>query len=530
MKKSIFTIVAVLGIGTSFLFAQNGALDLTFSSNATGCFNPVSEAIMAHIVLDDNSILCASYDKNPFNNLYQGSISKFTAEGNYELSFGPNADGSVQIADINNLFLSNLAVGNDGSIFSCSFDALNATGGRIDKLTPGGLPVLSFGVNGVLELPDFAPDSLINGMGIIEIDNQDRILVTIGVTLTASNTSTTCLARLLPDGSPDVTFGNAGFYFLPFPNCRIAQIIESDNSIILAGSVITGTGSTAVFSTYCLKINSSGQLITSFGSNGITELSPGIYKRCTAANLMPNGSIALLYYFPVGQLYNTSITLLNGDGSINTGYANNGTFTLNIGASTLAIAEDMDVLPDGSILAAGYTIYSANTAPGRNVLLFKLNPSGTLDTGFGLDGVINEDYAGGDDAYANIAFQSDYKLILTGNWSFQDFVQSPSDALTSSLCRRNLAFSDPTGILSQTINTPLLFPNPINSGDQQLHFKNLEADASVQIMTCDGRILGEYDLYAGQKTLALAQTLATGMYLIKISSNGKSETQKLMVR
>ena len=138
MKKSIFTVVAVLGVSTSFLFAQNGALDLSFSSNATGCFNPVSEAIMAHIVLDDNSILCASYDKNPFNNLYQGSVSKFTGEGNYDLSFGSNADGTVQIADINNLFLSNLAVGNDGSIFSCSFDALNATGGRIDTRWPSG--------------------------------------------------------------------------------------------------------------------------------------------------------------------------------------------------------------------------------------------------------------------------------------------------------------------------------------------------------------------------------------------------------
>ena len=399
----------------------------------------------------------------------------------------------------------------------------------VEELTPGGLPATSFGVNGVLELPDFAPDSLINGMGVIEIDIQDRILVTIGVTLTATNTSTTCLARLLPDGTPDATFGNGGYYFLPFPNCRIAQIMESDNSIILAGSVITGTGSTAVFSAYCLKLNSSGQLINSFGINGITELSPGVYKRCTAANIMPNGNIALLYYSPVGQLYNTSITLLNGDGSINTSYANNGTFTLNIGASTLAIAEDMDVLPDGSVLAAGYTIYSANTAPGRNVLLFKLNPSGTLDTGFGSAGVINEDYAGGDDSYANIAFQSDYKLILTGNWSFQDFVQSPSDAPTSSMCRRNLEFSDPTGILSQSLNNSLVFPNPINSGDQQLQFKNIEAGASVNIMTCDGRILGVYNLKAGQKTLDLTQSLATGMYIVKISFNGKSETHKLMV-
>ncbi len=64
---------------------------------------------------------------------------------------------------------------------------------------------------------------------------------------------------------------------------------------------------------------------------------------------------------------------------------------------------------DGKLLAVGYT-----TAGTRDVILARYNPDGSLDTGFGGDGLVTTDFTGEADYAYDVVLQPDGKIIIAG--------------------------------------------------------------------------------------------------------------------
>lgn len=152
------------------------------------------------------------------------------------------------------------------------------------------------------------------------------------------------LARYLPNGTTDTTFGDNGYVQLTFVAQAVA--VQPDGKIVVsAGQTVDGPDN-ALSEFTVARYNPDGSPDTSFGTNGSTT---------TVVSQQPQP-----------------------------------------GGSAIASANALAVLPDGDILAAGtagvdYTIDSS-----RWFVLARYTPDGSLDSTFGDDGVVQTSFTGGD--------------------------------------------------------------------------------------------------------------------------------------
>jgi uncharacterized delta-60 repeat protein len=154
----------------------------------------------------------------------------------------------------------------------------------------------------------------------------------------------------------------------------------------------------------------SGDLDSTFGSGGRVTTATGNTDSGNASAVQPDGKIVV-----AGTSRNLSdndfaVARYNFDGSLDTTFSGDGKVTTNLG-STYDSAAAVAIQSDWKIVAAGVTRIN-------NVDVFALvryNPDGTLDTTFGGDGIVTTNISG-DDAVADIAIQTDGKIVAIGDY------------------------------------------------------------------------------------------------------------------
>ena len=147
------------------------------------------------------------------------------------------------------------------------------------------------------------------------------------------------LARFLPNGARDTTFGNGGFAALPnlgIPSVHPGLAVQSDGKLVWAGEATASNGTGSTFAV--VRFNANGTLDQGFGAGGLATTT-----------------------FPV---FNASVQ----------------------GAQTVLMQ------PDGKILAGGENITSnpsgTSRAPETFGALARFNADGSIDTSFGTGGQV----------------------------------------------------------------------------------------------------------------------------------------------
>ena len=102
----------------------------------------------------------------------------------------------------------------------------------------------------------------------------------------------------------------------------------------------------------------------------------------------------------------------NTDGSADTSFGTNGRVQLFIGNDSYAY--DSYIRNDGKIIVAGIAYGHIG---GFGVVLLQLNPNGSLDSTFGLNGVTIVDLTINDDFASAMAVQSDGKILISGTYT-----------------------------------------------------------------------------------------------------------------
>lgn len=220
------------------------------------------------------------------------------------------------------------------------------------------------------------------------------------------------LARYLPNGSLDTSFGNGGIVVTAVPSADagiFAVALQPDGKIVVAGDVYS------VFDEFALaRYEPNGSLDTSFGSGGTVETA------FTSANavasglaLQSNGKIVVAgYSSPDPRHTSFALARFNPNGSLDTGFGSGGKLTTSIGGSddeAFAVA----LQPDGEIVVAGESYVS----PQYRFALARYKPDGSLDVSFGSGGTVTTAVANaspGDYAYA-LALQPDGKIVAAGD-------------------------------------------------------------------------------------------------------------------
>lgn len=144
-------------------------------------------------------------------------------------------------------------------------------------------------------------------------------------------------------GQLDTSFANGGLLAVPTgKSAENAVAIQSDGKIIVAGLGVAGNA----FADTLVRVNTDGTLDTSFGSGGIVDLSPPGQEDITGIfglAIQPDGKIVAA----AAGLIGVCAVRVDSKGNLDTSFGSNGftsNVSLEVGAGNLALQADGKIL------------------------------------------------------------------------------------------------------------------------------------------------------------------------------------------
>ncbi len=217
------------------------------------------------------------------------------------------------------------------------------------------------------------------------------------------------LTRYNSDGTPDPTFDSDGTLLksVGTTNDTVAAIaLQPDGKIIAVGSRHNGSNPDFVVA----RFNPDGSSDMAFDGDGVQFTPIGTSTDIAFdVAVQPDGKIVV-----AGQRYSAgfndaAVVRYNSDGSPDSSFGTGGKVVVPVVADNdMALA--MALQPDGKIVLTG----PATVAGYRDFAFVRLNPNGSLDTGFDGDGILIMPISPGDDIPRGLITQSDGKLLAVG--------------------------------------------------------------------------------------------------------------------
>jgi uncharacterized delta-60 repeat protein len=211
--------------------------------------------------------------------------------------------------------------------------------------------------------------------------------------------------RLNIDGSLDNTFGTGGVvtYDSGKDDDSYAVALQSDGKIVIVGDHFNGTN----YDVLVMRLNNNGTLDNTFGTGGVVIYDSGGDDFGNAVTIQSDGKIVV-----TGDRYNgikdyVLVLRLNSSGILDNTFGTGGIFTYNSENNSYGWA--VAIQSDAKMVVTGIRDNVTNC----DILVLRLNSNGILDNTFGTGGVVT--YNSGNDNYAfAMAIQSDSKIVVTG--------------------------------------------------------------------------------------------------------------------
>lgn len=371
--KTLYKLLVILFFSFTVNAQSPGDLDSTFGTNGVQSYlfaDCDSRANSLHLY--NGSIYVGGYLEDVSdcaNGLQRGGISKLDTNGILDASF--NSSGSTN--DQSMFWPHSLLNPMTGKLILTGYDRQN-TNSDFEHSRIG------FDANGVIDT-SFVSGRIALGTNDNERSRANAISPITGEFITVGFTQNNqfLVGKFLADGNVDVNFGIGGFAFDLHPNFNggnaYAGLIQSDGKVLIAG----GLGSASLDAYGLIRYDENGTLDPTFGSGGFVSINnqpSSTFHRCTGIVQQDDGKIVGAGFYDNGTDNTMTIFRLNTDGSLDSSFATNGSFSVNRPGATLS--EGLAIQGDGKILAV---IDDAN-----QFLIVRLNPNGTIDNTFGNNG------------------------------------------------------------------------------------------------------------------------------------------------
>ncbi len=222
------------------------------------------------------------------------------------------------------------------------------------------------------------------------------------------------LARYNTDGSVDTSFGTAGQ--VPVggtQNTAQGLALQPDGKIVVVGFTRGGTNEDFAVARY----DTNGAVDTSFGTGGkVSADFSAAVDRAWAVLIQPNGGIVVAGHAsissPLGADNEFAVARFTSSGALDTSFGTGGKVTTNIAGRT-DLAHAAALQGDGKIVLAGRVADGGGDNPDFG--LVRYNADGSLDTGFGVAGIVREVTANSWDEAADLVIQNDGKIVAAGH-------------------------------------------------------------------------------------------------------------------
>jgi uncharacterized delta-60 repeat protein len=216
------------------------------------------------------------------------------------------------------------------------------------------------------------------------------------------------LARYLPDGSLDVGFGTGGIVRTEFPGVLFAEAhalaVQGDGKL-----VAVGTAGSEAFA--LARYNPDGTLDPRFGNGGIVSTAfGGFFNEANAVAVQENGKIVAAGQ-NFGATSDFALARYRTNGTLDPDFGAGGMVTTGFAAG--GIATGLVVQADGKLVAAGTA--DVGTGQGPDFALVRYRPNGSLDPNFGISGKVTTDFGGGIDRSNALTMQADGRLVAAGS-------------------------------------------------------------------------------------------------------------------
>lgn len=347
MKKSISFFGMLLFCSTQFLFAQSGALDLTF--NTTGKiqedFNGGFDQGNALAVQSDGKTIAvgSSYDGS-FTNF---ALARYLSNGTLDNSFG------------------------------------------------------SFGKE-ISTISNYA-----NGATDVAIQ-PDGKLVVVGYAGTVGGTNNFVVARYLTNGVLDYSFGTNGVVSTDlntYNDVARSVAIQPDGKILVGG--YTQIVANGALNFGIVRYTATGSLDATFGSGGkktINYVGQGDFLKRLL--LLPNGNFLAAGYFTSSGIKHIGIIGFYSNGTPNINFGMNGKLDLDFRALYNSEASDIALQSNGKVIVVGAVENAIQ--PYYNFAALRIDTTGVIDPTFANNGKYEFDFGIESRAYS-VALQSDGK-------------------------------------------------------------------------------------------------------------------------
>ncbi len=357
------------------LNAQPGTPDSSFGVNGkafTSFSFPAGNIVLQH----DNKIVAAGSNSTSIG------LIRYRPDGKVDSSFGTNGKLITHLTSQPNSipFDMGLLVQTDGKIIAGVTDN-SVSAYRLIRYFPNGSPDPGFGTNGILTAP---PRSGGFYLSALALQNDGKILV-------AGVSNGFYLARYLPGGTPDDTFGSNGVVSISNSCYPMTLAVSGDGSIIVE-SIKRALGQTGSADTVVLeRFSPQGSKDNSFGNNGFAstgfnQFFYGSLKLLSNGAILAAANAADPYAGPIG------IAKYTREGKPDSSFANNGKLVTSMDESE-ATVKKLLVQKNGSIISAGS-------------ILARFSAGGTPDASFATNGKIPFVFA------SDALLQPDGKIIV----------------------------------------------------------------------------------------------------------------------
>jgi uncharacterized delta-60 repeat protein len=340
---------------------------------------------LPHAAGNPSELLPYNESKLLLLNPEEETITRVNNDGLVDASFG--GDGRVK------RFFRGVAVDGRGGILLASSGRSSASSSdwdaKVVRLLPSGRPDRSFGTNGVA-LVDLGGEY--DDGNTVAVSPNGRIILGGVRHLSTSSRGpapgTPAVARLLPSGKIDRSFGHGGVTILPGGgDYGVRNLIPTPSGNVVA----EGEGYIGIS---IWRISRAGSVIRSFGQDGEVELATRTFPSGVKADLLWGEQIGVLpgdrivaiasgERYVAGELeYPTMIVCLDRRGRVDHTFGRSG--WVNLGAT--GFFELLTILPHGVTLIVGD---AANGRQGGNdIVATAIGRGGTPDPGFGPRGTI----------------------------------------------------------------------------------------------------------------------------------------------
>lgn len=345
-------------------YSHDGSLDPSFSDGYVQTAFRYESSAQDVAVQANGRIVAAGIAGMP-GGFERGAfvLARYRPDGTRDPSFG--GDGRV-LTPVGQLYEGGalaLAIQSDGRILAAGFRVgqRKRSEGLLVRYLPNGAIDRSFGSSGWVHFATRGSGQAT--LGDVAVLPSGKILVAGGFH------DRFLLARLLPNGHPDRSFGGGDgrvltdvdgpFYCFEGQCASAISLVLSNGEIVLAGNAFDKRGGFVALARY----RANGKLDRRFGDRGVALARRGVLLEAQKMVVQPDGRIVVPVFYESKAAHQITVLRFLANGRLDPGFGNGGFFVHHIGFESSALTAL--VQRDGKVVIGGFASLSHTTPVGE---------------------------------------------------------------------------------------------------------------------------------------------------------------------